>query len=183
MRLRSRLPALLLAVALLPACEAREEAPVVADAEPSPVVDGTAVPIDTVANIRDIVAASQGLDYYTAFTDALESSGLVSELEEPGPITVFAPVNTAFAAVPQEVMSELITNRPAYARLLRHHMVAGRIDPTDLATRQSLTTLAGTTLPVATVNGELTVGGAQLIQGDLVAGQSIVYGIDRVLTP
>ncbi len=130
--------------------------------------------------VAEAAAASTEL---TTLTSALTAAGLVSTLNGTGPFTVFAPVNSAFAALPADVVQRLLDagNREILTKLLTFHVVPGRITAAQLQDGQTLTTVEGTTLPVTVANGVVTVGGARVTTADVTASNGVVHLIDGVL--
>jgi len=116
---------------------------------------------------------------------AVKAAGLAEALSGEGPFTVFAPTDDAFALLGNETLSELLTEegRPTLARILKHHVVAGRFEARDLVGREGIETLAGTTLPLAATRGRLLVDEAVVETADIGASNGIVHIIDRVLVP
>lgn len=130
--------------------------------------------------VAEAAAASTEL---TTLTSALTAAGLVSTLNGTGPFTVFAPVNSAFAALPADVVQRLLDagNREILTKLLTFHVVPGRITAAQLQDGQTLTTVEGTLLPVTVAGGVVTVGGARVTTADVTASNGVVHLIDGVL--
>lgn len=132
--------------------------------------------------IPNLAVASGRLDTLVA---AVTAAGLVEALAGDGPFTVFAPTDAAFAQLPQGTVASLLepANRETLARILKHHVVAGRLGAADLVGRESVETLAGTTLSLETLRGRLLVGEAVVETADVSAANGVVHLIDRVLLP
>lgn len=130
--------------------------------------------------VAEAAAASAEL---TTLTSALTAAGLVSTLNGTGPFTVFAPVNSAFAALPADVVERLLDagNREILTKVLTFHVVPGRITASQLQDGQTLTTVEGTLLPVTVASGVVTVGGARVTTADVNASNGVVHLIDGVL--
>lgn len=120
------------------------------------------------------VARSRHLGRFLA---ALDAAGLTAYLEGPGPFTVFAPSDRAFAA------ARLPRDPEALGAILRYHIVPGTFTTEflDLAD-MNYTTAGGASLNVDGTEG-LTVDGARVTTADLAATNGVVHIIDRVLTP
>jgi len=116
---------------------------------------------------------------------AVTEAGLVEALSGNGPFTVFAPTDEAFAKLPEGTVATLLEprNRETLVRILKHHVVAGRLDAADLVGRGSVETLAGTELELEAVRDRLLVGEAVVETADLGASNGVVHLIDRVLMP
>lgn len=130
--------------------------------------------------VAETAAATADL---TTLVTALTAAGLVPTLNGAGPFTVFAPVNSAFAALPADVLARLLEtgNRDLLTKVLTFHVVPGRITASQLQDGQSLTTVEGTTLPVRVANGVATVGGARVTRADIAASNGVVHLVDGVL--
>lgn len=119
----------------------------------------------------------------TTLVTALSAAGLVPTLNGNGPFTVFAPVNSAFAALPADVLVRLLEsgNRDLLTKVLTFHVVPGRITAAQLQDGQALATVQGTPLPVRVANGVVTVGGARVTSIDIAASNGVVHLVDGVL--
>ncbi len=121
----------------------------------------------------------------TSLVTALETAELEASLEGTGPFTVFAPINTAFEALPNGVASALLEteNREALQDLLRYHVVPGRYTRAQLTDGLELTTLSGQTLSVRVgTDGLVTVDGVAVVDSDVDASNGVIHTVGRVLT-
>jgi transforming growth factor-beta-induced protein len=130
-----------------------------------------------------IVAAAQATPELSTLVTALTAADLVGTLGGPGPFTVFAPRNSAFEAVPAEVLQRLLAtgNVSILSKVLRYHVVPGVLRITDLVEGQQLTTVEGTTIRVSTAGG-MQVNGARIVTTNIETGNGVVHIIDGVLT-
>jgi transforming growth factor-beta-induced protein len=119
----------------------------------------------------------------STLVSALNAGELTATLNGAGPFTVFAPVNSAFEALPAGVVQRLLEtgNRSILTKVLTFHVVPGRITASQLQNGQTLTTVEGTSLPVSVSNGVVTVGGARVTTADISASNGVVHVIDGVL--
>ncbi len=125
---------------------------------------------------RNIVQNAVNSRDHTTLVAAVQAAALVETLSGPGPFTVFAPTNAAFAKLPAGAVDNLLRpeNRAALTRVLTYHVVAGRLTAADLVGRvragggrATLTTVAGAPLTV-------TQSGNTLIVTDAAGGRSTV---------
>ena len=133
----------------------------------------------------DIVAVASGAGQFKTLLAAATAAGLVPTLQSPGPFTVFAPTDAAFAALPAGTVETLLKpeNRKQLTSVLTYHVVAGRTLSPALAGKQmSVTTVQGATLAIDGRNG-VTVGGAKVISADIAASNGVIHVIDKVLLP
>lgn len=152
-----------------------------------PTVEAPAqtTPAANTAAPETIVAAAQGDARLSTLVAALQSANLVGTLEGDGPFTVFAPSNEAFAAVNAQVQP-LLTNadKGPLSNVLTYHVVPGRITAADLAGQNATpATVQGGTLAVTSGASGVTVGGANVVQADIAAGNGVIHIIDKVLMP
>jgi transforming growth factor-beta-induced protein len=134
------------------------------------------------ANIVD-VAKSTGV--HGTLLTAATAAGMVDALSGPGPLTVFAPVDSAFAAVDAKLLASLL--EPANVETLREvlgfHVVAGRFTAADVVKVTELRTLSGQRLPVDVRPDGVFVGGAKVTTADVAASNGVVHVIDAVMLP
>ncbi|MGA1393636.1 MAG: CIA30 family protein [Phycisphaerales bacterium] len=140
-------------------------------------------PASTSADAIPAVAVASGrLDTLVA---AVTAAGLAEAISGEGPFTVFAPTDEAFSRIPKETLAGLLEprNRDTLVRILKHHVVPGRLKAADLVGLESVETLAGTTLELGGLRGRLLVADAVVETADVSASNGVVHLIDRVLMP
>ena len=109
-------------------------------------------------------------------------AGLTGALEGPGPFTVFAPVDEAFAALPPGCVQTLVDNPPQLARILKYHVLSGAHSSQQLIQQDEWDSLEGA--PVAIRSHEpLEVKNATVVTADVVCDNGIVHIINRVILP
>ena len=131
------------------------------------------------ANLIDTVAAQGTLG---TFSKAINAAGLANILNGPGPFTVFAPTDEAFAALGPELLNRLLADEERLNDLLRYHVLQGRYTASDLTGLDTVTTLEGSDLQVETDDG-LRLDEATVVQPDLEADNGVVHGLDQVMLP
>jgi uncharacterized surface protein with fasciclin (FAS1) repeats len=132
----------------------------------------------------DLVGRLQARDRYVPLADALELTGLDDDLRTGGPYTVLAPTRTAFAYVGTDFSPVLFAEpqRQALARVLRHHVVPGRLGPEAFTDGAVLTAVDGTTLTVRRVGPVATVNGVTVDLADPTEGtDGVAYPLADVL--
>jgi uncharacterized surface protein with fasciclin (FAS1) repeats len=113
---------------------------------------------------------------------AVKAAGLVGTLNSAKDITVFAPANSAFAALPKATLNAAMKDpKGLLTKVLTNHVVAGRLTPAMLA--GSHKTLAGTTITVTGSGESFKVGTANVVCGNVTTSNATVYIIDSVLLP
>ena len=125
----------------------------------------------------------------STLVQAVTRANLVDTLNTTQNITVFAPANPAFAAIPADQLNALLANTPQLTQVLTHHVVPGRLSPDQLAGEHATAandkvTVTGSGQNV-TISGDQTVTGqpAHVICGNVQTSNATVYVIDQVLKP
>jgi len=142
---------------------------------------GTTVGDHQYATIGEAIAGDQSL----SFLDVLvRESGLTAMLDDPAaaPLTVFAPTDAAFDALPADVNAQLRSDPDLLSGVLARHVASGAIPSTDLAGGQ-VTMMDGSAVTVTIDGGAISIDGASVTTPDLVTANGIVHIVDRVLLP
>lgn len=115
---------------------------------------------------------------------AVKAAGLVETLRGKGPFTVFAPTDSAFAAIQSEVDKLLKPeNKERLSKILTYHVVSGKMEAANLKDGQELTTVEGSRLKVMIKDGIVTIGNAKVKKADIEASNGVIHVIDKVLLP
>lgn len=146
---------------------------------------------------RDIVDNAVNSKDHTTLVAAVKAAGLVETLKGPGPFTVFAPTNAAFAALPAGTVDTLLKpeNKGTLTAVLTYHVVPGNLDAKSLAAKvkagkgsAALTTVQGETLTVRAAGGGVTVTDAKgnvakVTIADVRQKNGVIHVVDKVLIP
>ena len=130
---------------------------------------------------RNVVETAQTAGVFSSLLGALRAAGLDSALEGAGPFTVFAPGDDAFAKVPAASLQGLLKDPIELAKVLKFHVVRGRLTSADLAPVASLRTLEGRALSLDLGQGK--VGNARVVKPDVLSANGVIHVIDSVLLP
>lgn len=143
--------------------------------------EATTEPMAGGDTIVDLAMANPAL---TTLASAIQAADLGTTLSEPGPYTVFAPTDAAFAALPAGVLDKLLLpeNEEVLTQILTYHVVAGSVTSADL-TSGMVPTLEGADVDVVVDGTTVTVNGATVEQPDVTASNGVVHVIDTVLIP
>jgi len=150
----------------------------------------------TAASGTIVEAAVANPDFSTLVT-AVQAAGLAETLSGPGPFTVFAPTNAAFAKLPAGTVEGLVqpAQRETLSGILTYHVVSGRVTAADLTSQiqagggtATLTTVQGGTLTARVVGGNVVLtdaaGGTSTVTAtDVAASNGVIHVIDTVLMP
>jgi uncharacterized surface protein with fasciclin (FAS1) repeats len=128
----------------------------------------------------DIVDIAVGAGSFETLVTAVKAAGLVETLKSPGPFTVFAPNDDAFAKLPPGTIQTLVQNIPQLARILTYHVVPGKLTQADLAQHESLISVEGTPIPIRTAKG-FEVKNATVVAADIEADNGIIHVLDNVI--
>lgn len=133
------------------------------------------------ANLQALASRDAQLSTFVKLT---QQAGLGDLLTGATPVTVFAPSDEAFRAMPAATLDKLAKDPEALKALLKHHAVAGVTTRASLtADTTTVTTLAGTKLVLSKAGEFITVEDALVTQPDGTASNGVLHVIDRVLTP
>jgi uncharacterized surface protein with fasciclin (FAS1) repeats len=144
-------------------------------------------PSHTIANAgtKDIVDTAVAAGSFKTLAKALQAAGLIETLKGPGPFTVFAPTDEAFAKLPAGTLETLLKpeNRQQLTRILTYHVVPGKVKASDIVNLQSAKTVSGDTIAIATREGGVTVDNARVVRTDIEASNGVIHVIDAVILP
>ena len=137
------------------------------------------------AQTKDIVDTAVAAGSFKTLATALAAADLVQTLKGPGPFTVFAPTDEAFAKLPVGTIETLLKpeNKTKLQRILTYHVVAGRVMASDVMKMRSATAVSGDTITVATRDGGVTVDKAHVVKTDITASNGVIHVIDSVILP
>jgi uncharacterized surface protein with fasciclin (FAS1) repeats len=130
--------------------------------------------------MADIVDIAVSAGSFNTLVAAVQAASLVDALKSPGPFTVFAPNDDAFAKLPPETIKTLLQNIPQLARILTYHVVSGRYKKADLEGVDYLTSLEGSPIKIDCSDG-FEVKNATVLAPDIEADNGIIHVIDTVI--
>ena len=146
----------------------------------------TATQTKTALPPKDIVETAARNGSFRTLAAALAAAGLVDTLKGPGPFTVFAPTDAAFAKIPAADLQALLSDKAKLTSILTYHVVAGRIPASEVvkASGQSVKTVNGATVAVGVSGGKVTLNGnVNVTATDVFASNGVIHVIDSVLLP
>ncbi|MCX5959994.1 MAG: fasciclin domain-containing protein [Cyanobacteria bacterium] len=132
--------------------------------------------------MANIIETAKAAGCFSTLLTAVEVAGLTSALESPGPFTVFAPVDDAFAALPPGTVQTLVDNVPQLARILKFHVLSGAYKREQLTDQPEWTSLEGAPVPIRRAE-PFEVKNATVVSADIVCDNGVVHVIDRVILP
>lgn len=139
---------------------------------------------ETKEKAKDIVALASGNGSFNTLVAAVKAAGLVETLQGPGPFTVFAPTDEAFAKLPKGTVEDLLKpeNKAKLVSILTYHVVAGKVMAADVKTMKAKT-VNGRSLDVRVTDGTVTVDNAKVVKTDVDASNGVIHVIDTVVLP
>lgn len=136
-----------------------------------------------VAQDKDIVDTAISAGSFNTLVAAVQAAGLEGALRGEGPLTVFAPTDEAFAAVPEEVLNGLLADPEALSGVLLYHVAAGELLAGEVISQDSIPTLQGSSLNVSVTGDGVFIDGSTVIATDILATNGVIHVIDAVLLP
>jgi uncharacterized surface protein with fasciclin (FAS1) repeats len=136
------------------------------------------------AQDADIVDTAVAAGSFTTLVAAVQAAGLVETLKGPGPFTVFAPTDAAFAALPAGTVENLLKpeNKDQLVAVLTYHVIPGKVMSTDLSEGLKAKTVQGGEVTI-TLDGGAKVDGAVISAADIAASNGVIHVIDSVILP
>ena len=135
----------------------------------------------------DIVDTAVSSGIFNTLVEAVKAAGLVETLKSPGPFTVFAPTDEAFAKIPKAELDMLLKDTAKLKAVLTFHVVDGKLMAADLAEHEYLQALSGGELRIDNkrwhMHRDMKVNGANITKPDLVVDNGVCHAIDKVLMP
>jgi len=132
--------------------------------------------------MSNIVETATKAGSFKTLVAAVQAAGLGATLSGPGPFTVFAPTDEAFAELPAGTVQGLLNDIPKLTQILTFHVVPGKLMAADVVKLTSAKTVQGQNVTIASANG-VTINGAKVITPNVEADNGVIHVIDRVILP
>ena len=133
------------------------------------------------AQAADIVDTAVAAGNFKTLVTALKEAGLVDTLKGPGPFTVFAPTDEAFAKIPKADLDKLLANKKKLKSVLTYHVVSGKVMSADIKPGK-VKTVQGDRVTLS-MKGGVMVDKAKVVAADVAADNGVIHAIDTVLMP
>ena len=136
------------------------------------------------ASAADLVDTAMAANF-GALAAALKAADLIDTLKGPGPFTVFAPTDEAFAKLPADALDDLSKpeNKAKLQKILKYHVVSGKVMAAGVVKLRSAKTVEGQNVAVKSMNDTVMIDGATVTKTDIVASNGVIHVIDTVLMP
>ena len=133
------------------------------------------------AQAADIVDTAVSAGSFKTLATALGAAGLVETLKGPGPFTVFAPTDDAFAKIPKADLDALLKDKAKLTAVLTYHVVPGKVMAKDVKPGM-VKTVQGSSITIKT-DGGVMVDNAKVTATDIAADNGVIHEIDTVVMP
>jgi uncharacterized surface protein with fasciclin (FAS1) repeats len=143
-----------------------------------------ALAFTSAASAADIVDTAVAGKFNTLVA-AVKAAGLVDTLKGPGPFTVFAPTDEAFAKLPPGTLESLLKpeNKAKLQSILTYHVVAGKVMSQDVVKLDSANTVEGQPVSIKVMGGHVMINNATVTKTDIPASNGVIHVIDTVILP
>ncbi len=130
----------------------------------------------------NIVDTAVSAGQFNTLAKALTEAGLVETLKGPGPFTVFAPTDAAFAKIPPAQLKALLADKEQLTKVLTYHVVPGKVMAKDVKSGP-VKTVEGQALKLAVSGSGVMVNNANVTKTDVMASNGVIHVIDTVVLP
>jgi uncharacterized surface protein with fasciclin (FAS1) repeats len=134
---------------------------------------------------KNIVETAVEAGKFKTLATALTAAGLIDAVNGPGPFTVFAPTDDAFAKVPKETLEMLLKpeNKEKLKAVLTYHVVPGKVMAKDVVGLKGAKSLNGQRIDVKVDGDKVSVDGANVVATDIACTNGVIHVIDSVILP
>jgi uncharacterized surface protein with fasciclin (FAS1) repeats len=146
------------------------------------MADGKMADDKMACNKNTIVDLAVATPRFSTLVKAVTAAGLAETLSGPGPFTVFAPNDAAFAKIPKADLDAILADKAKLTAILKYHVVAGKVLAADVVTLKSATTLNGD-VTITVAGKSVKVNDANVVATDIVGCNGVIHEIDSVLLP
>lgn len=135
--------------------------------------------------MKNIVEVAVENGNFKTLVAAVNAAGLAETLSGPGPFTVFAPTDAAFAKLPAGTIDALLADKEKLASILTYHVISGKVVASDITSSNGAkpATINGQELDITVRGGNVYVNGAQVTMADVQASNGVIHVIDGVVLP
>jgi len=135
--------------------------------------------------MKDIIDTAVGAGSFKTLVAAVTAASLVQTLKSPGPFTVFAPSDEAFAKLPEGTVEALLKDIPKLKSILTYHVVSGKVLASDVMSMdgKDATSVQGEKIKVSTKKGVMLNGKSTVSKTDILCSNGVIHVIDSVIMP
>ncbi|MDG6243087.1 MAG: fasciclin domain-containing protein [Methanolobus sp.] len=132
--------------------------------------------------LKNLIATARDKGSFSTLLQAAEKLGLIDRYSNEGPFTIFAPVESAFEPIPDEVIDESFDDHGYLLGIINYHIVEGKYTTSDLSSLSELETISGNKLKISAKDG-IKVDTAKIINADIECSNGVIHAIDEILVP
>ncbi|MEG4273534.1 MULTISPECIES: fasciclin domain-containing protein [unclassified Microcoleus] len=132
--------------------------------------------------MADIVQTATNAGSFKSLVTVVEAAGLLDLLQSPGPYTVLAPTDEAFATIPTNTITSWLEDIPKLKKILTYHILSGEVLTENLLELSSPETVEGSVVGIDTYEG-IKVNDTKVLTSDILADNGVIHMIDSVLLP
>lgn len=132
---------------------------------------------------KDIVDVAIAAGSFKTLVAAVQAANLVDVLKRPGPLTVLAPTDEAFAKIPKADLDALMKDKVKLAAVLQYHVLTGNVSAADLKMMKDFGTVQGKRIQISSAGAALKINNATVVKADIPASNGVIHVIDTVLLP
>lgn len=134
--------------------------------------------------MKDIIDTAVAAGTFKTLATALTAAGLIDTLKGPGPFTVLAPTDEAFAKISAADLTALLADKAQLTAVLTYHVVAGNVPAATVTTLHEATTVEGSKILIEVEGGKVVLNGTSHVTAtDIAASNGVIHVIDTVLMP
>jgi uncharacterized surface protein with fasciclin (FAS1) repeats len=133
--------------------------------------------------MADLLETAANAESFTTLLSAVEAAGLLDILKSPGPFTIFAPTDEAFAKIPSDTITSWMEDIPKLKKILTYHVLFGDVRTDNLVELDSAETVEGGIVGIDKIDGGFKVNDAKVLQADILADNGVIHVIDGILMP
>jgi uncharacterized surface protein with fasciclin (FAS1) repeats len=142
------------------------------------------VAVQAQAPTKDIVATAVAAGTFNTLARALTAAGLIETLKGPGPFTVFAPTDAAFAKLPPATLTALLADKKKLAAVLTYHVVSGKVMAAQVVGMTEATSVQGGKIAIMVMGGKVMLNNSATVTAtDIQATNGVIHVIDTVILP
>jgi len=135
------------------------------------------------AAAADIVDTAVSAGNFNTLVAAVKAAGLVETLKGPGPFTVFAPTDEAFAKLPAGTVDGLLKDPDKLKKILTYHVVPGKVMAADVTKLKTANTVEGSPIKIMAKGGKVMINNASVVKADIECDNGVIHVIDTVIMP
>jgi uncharacterized surface protein with fasciclin (FAS1) repeats len=133
--------------------------------------------------MADLLETAINAGNFNTLVKAVDALQLRETLQSPGPFTIFAPTDEAFAKLPEGTLDSLLQDIPKLKKIVTYHVAFGDVRSDDLAQINEADTVEGSVVAIESINGKFKVNDANVLKTDILTDNGVIHVIDEVLMP